>query len=105
MPYPKTRTTLIALTVLAIACALAPADALAAAGGNAIGQNLGGLLSSWARSFFGGVIAIISVVFLISRRYSDLGLFVGAAVVVGGLIFSTPTVVNVIRAIWTTLGA
>jgi hypothetical protein len=83
---------------------LAP-DAMAAAGGEAIGKNLGTLLAGWARSLFGGVIALVSVVFLVNRRYNDLALFIAASVLVGGLILSTSTVSQVIRAIWSTLGA
>jgi membrane associated rhomboid family serine protease len=79
-------------------------EALAATG-DAIGRNLGNLLATWARSLFSGVVALVSVVFLVNRRYNDLALFVGASVLVGGLIFSASTVANVIRGIWTTLGA
>ena len=79
-------------------------DALAASGAS-IGTNLGNLLAAWARSLFSGVVALVSVVFLVNRRYTDLALFVAASVLVGGLIFAAPTVANVIRSIWTTLGA
>jgi hypothetical protein len=108
MPCPKpTRLSCAALCACAVLVLYAPADALAAAsgGGSAIGANLGHLLGTWARSLFGGVIALVSVVFLVNRRYNDLALFVGAAVLVGGLIYSTATVASVIRSIWTTLGA
>lgn len=105
MPCPKTRTILLTTITAAALIALLPSEALAAASGGAIGQNLGALLTTWARSLFGGVIALVSVVFLLNRRYNDLALFVLASVVVGGLIFSTSTVSNAIRAIWTTVGA
>jgi hypothetical protein len=101
------RVTLLAIALVATFLLL-PADALAAAaggGGATIGKNLGALLATWARSLFGGVVALVSVVFLVNRRYSDLALFVGSAVLVGGLIFATGVVSGVIRGIWTTLGA
>jgi len=91
------------LGAIALLLAAAP-DALAASGAS-IGTNLGNLLAAWARSLFSGVVALVSVVFLVNRRYTDLALFVAASVLVGGLIFSAATVANVIRGIWTTLGA
>lgn len=91
----------LAMTTLLV---IAAPDALAASGAS-IGTNLGNLLASWARSLFSGVVALVSVVFLVNRRYNDLALFVAASVLVGGLIFSASTVAKVIRSIWTTLGA
>lgn len=105
MPCPKTHPLPLLAVTVCLLVVLLPAEAHAASGGGAIGQNLGTLLTTWARSLFGGVIALVSVVFLVNRRYNDLALFVAAAVLVGGLIFSTSTVAKVIRAIWTTLGA
>jgi hypothetical protein len=104
MPCARYRLLTIATFALLVTLVAMPVDALAAANGSSIGQNLGALLSTWARSLFGGIVALVSVVFLVNRRYNDLALFVAAAVLVGGLILSTSTVVKVIRAIWTTLG-
>lgn len=100
----RTRRVAATVALSAALIALLPSDALAA-GGDAIGKNLGNLLATWARSLFSGIVALMSVVFLVNRRYNDLALFVAAAVLVGGLIFSAGTVANVIRSIWSTLGA
>ena len=105
IPPPATTVAAGALCA-AILLLYATPDAIAAAAGgsgDAIGKNLGNLLRTWAQSLFGGVVALISVVFLLNRRYNDLALFVAAAVLVGGLIFSTTAISNVIKAIWTTI--
>ena len=47
----------------------------------------------------GGVIAIVSLVFLINRRYTELGLFMLAAVVVGWMVFSPDQVAHAAREI------
>lgn len=101
-PMPRLRVA-APLATLVLVLVLAP-EAMAAAGAQSIGSNLGNLLATWARSLFSGVVALVSVVFLVNRRYNDLALFVAASVLVGGLIFSAATVANVIRAIWTTIG-
>ncbi|MCW2920486.1 MAG: hypothetical protein JWL76_360 [Thermoleophilia bacterium] len=107
MPYAPSKAIHAGAAVLlgATMLLLLAAPAAHAAGGTEIGANLGNLLATWARSLFSGVVALVSVVFLVNRRYNDLALFVAASVLVGGLIFSASTVANVIRAIWTTLGA
>jgi hypothetical protein len=45
-----------------------------------VGQNLGDLLKRYAGQIYGGIVAIISLVFLLNRRYAELGLFFIAAV-------------------------
>jgi hypothetical protein len=89
--------TLIALAVAALALWLAP-DALAAAG-NDVGQNLGSLLRRYAGEVYGGIVAIVGLVFLINRRYTDLGLFFLAAVLVAWLVFSPDQIANAARGI------
>jgi hypothetical protein len=89
--------TLVALTVAALALWLAP-DALAAAG-NDVGQNLGSLLRRYAGEVYGGIVAIVGLVFLVNRRYTDLGLFFLAAVLVAWLVFSPDQIANTARGI------
>jgi hypothetical protein len=84
---------LIALLFLAAA----PSDAVAA--GNDVGRNLGGLLRQYAGEVYGGVIALVSLVFLVNRRYVEMGLFLVAAVVVGWMVFSPDQVAHAARAI------
>lgn len=88
---------LAGLAVVGLGLWLAP-EALAQAG-NDVGQNLGDLLRRYAGQIYGGVIAIISLVFLINRRYTELGLFFIAAVLVAWLVFSPDQVAETARGI------
>lgn len=94
---PRITFVLAGLAVLGFGLWLAP-EALAQAG-NDVGQNLGDLLRRYAGQVYGGVIAIISLVFLINRRYTELGLFFIAAVLVAWLVFSPDQVAETARGI------
>jgi len=72
-------------------------DALAA--GNDVGRNVGGLLKGYATQIYGGVVGIVGLVFLINRRYTELAMFLLAAVVVGWLVFSPDQIANAARGI------
>jgi hypothetical protein len=86
--------------VVALACvALLAGPEVAWAAGNNVGHNLGGLLKQYAGEIYGGVVAIVGLVFLINRRYSELGLFLLAAVIVGWLVFSPDQVARAAREI------
>jgi hypothetical protein len=85
---------LVGVTLLALW--LAP-DALAP--GNDVGHNLGSLLRHYAGEVYGGIVAIVGLVFLLNRRYTDLALFFLAAVLVAWLVFSPDQVANAARAI------
>jgi len=63
-----------------------PADAFAA--GNNVGQNVANLLKGYAADLYGGVVAVISLVFLLNRRYTELAVFLFAAVVVAWMVFA-----------------
>ena len=76
---------------------VAPADALAA--GNDVGRNIGQLLRHYASQIYGGVIAIVGLVFLLNRKFTDLAVFFVAAVLVGWLVFSPDQVADAARAI------
>ncbi len=67
--------------------------------GNDVAKNLGDLLRGYAAQFYGGVIAIVSLVFLINRRYVELMTFLIAAVVVGWMVFSPDAIARAARAI------
>lgn len=73
-------------------------DALAQSG-NDVGQNLGDLLRHYAGELYAGVIAVVSLVFLLNRRYSELGLFLVASIVVGWLVFSPDQIADTARSI------
>jgi hypothetical protein len=85
------------LLLVAATALLAPSLALAA--GNDVGRNLGTLLRQYAGEVYGGIVAVVGLVFLINRRYTDLGLFFVAAVLVAWLVFSPDQVAHASRAI------
>jgi hypothetical protein len=89
---------LLVCALLVLAGVLGTAD-VAWAAGNDVGQNLGGLLKQYAGEIYGGVVAIVGLVFLVNRRYSELGLFLLAAVIVGWLVFSPDQVAHAAREI------
>jgi hypothetical protein len=95
----KARPLLTALTVISLI--LAPVAL--GADGEAVGRNLGELLKGWAAAIFAGVAAVVSLVFLLNRRYNELALFILAAVVVGGFVFAPVAVSETIEAVWRTL--
>jgi hypothetical protein len=81
----------------AMALLLAPAAALAA--GNDVGHNLGSLLRHYASEVYGGIVAVVGLVFLLNRRFTDLAMFFVAAIMVGWLVFSPDQVADAARAI------
>jgi uncharacterized membrane protein len=88
---------LVALVLVAAAVlGLAP-DALAA-GGNDVARNFGSELRGAAASAYGGLIAIVGLVFLINRKFTDLAVFLLAAIIVGWLVFSPDQVADAARA-------
>ncbi len=92
------RLRLAASAVLAaIALMLAPAVALAA--GNDVGHNIGSLLRQYAGEVYGGIVAVVGLVFLVNRKFTDLAMFFLAAIMVGWLVFSPDQVANAARAI------
>lgn len=84
------------LAALAAALVLAP---VALAAGNDVGHNLGSLLRKYAGEVYGGIVAVVGLVFLLNRRLQDLALFFVAATLVGWLVFSPDQVANAARAI------
>ena len=87
----------LALALASVAMlALAPA---ALAAGNDVGHNLGSLLRKYAGEVYGGIVAVVGLVFLLNRRLGDLAVFFLAAILVGWLVFSPDQVANAARAI------
>lgn len=95
-----TRRLLVAVTFLAsLTLMLVTAPEALAASGNDVAKNLGDLLRGYAAQIYGGVIAIVSLIFLINRRYIELASFLVAAVVVGWMVFSPDAIAKAARAI------
>lgn len=72
-------------------------------GGEKVGENLGHLLGGWAKSLYAGIAALVAVMFLFNRRFAELAVFVGAAIVVGGFVLAPGDVANTVHSIWSTL--
>jgi hypothetical protein len=72
--------------VAVYAVVLFPATALAA--GNDVGKNVGDLLKHYAGEVYGGIVGVISLMFLLNRRYTELAVFLFAAIVVAWMVFS-----------------
>lgn len=88
-----------AALVLVVAVALWLASDVLASGGNDVGRNIGSELRRWAASIYGGLIAIVGLVFLLNRKFTDLAVFFLAAILVGWLVFSPDQVADAARAI------
>lgn len=87
----------VGLLALALSLWLAP-DALGQSG-NDVGRNLGDLLRQYATQIYGGIVAIVGLVFLLNRRYTELAMFLLAAVIVAWLVFSPDQIASAARAI------
>ncbi len=86
------------LGALAIgALLLFPAAALAA--GNNVGQNVANLLKGYATELYGGIVGVISLVFLLNRRYTELAVFLFAAIVVAWMVFASSDIAKAAEAI------
>jgi hypothetical protein len=89
----------LALLLAGVTIALLVEPAAALAAGNDVGRNIGSLLRHYAAQIYGGVIAIVGLVFLLNRKFTDLAVFFVAAVLVGWLVFSPDQVADAARAI------
>jgi hypothetical protein len=78
-------------------------SALAAGGGEKVGENLGNMLGGWAKSLYAGIAGIVAVIFLFNRRFAELAVFVGAAIIVGGFVLAPRDVASLVHDIWATL--
>jgi hypothetical protein len=76
---------------------LLPGDALAA--GNDVGKNVGDLLKHYAGEVYGGVVAVVSLMFLLNRRYTELAVFLFAAIVVAWMVFAPGEIAKAAEAI------
>jgi hypothetical protein len=82
---PRVRAVCIVLLTVWISV-LFPASALAA--GNDVAKNIGDLLKGYAGEVYGGIVAVISLMFLLNRRYTELAVFLFAAIVVAWMVFA-----------------
>jgi hypothetical protein len=83
---PHKRTVRFACLLAVCVPTLFPADAFAS--GNNVGQNVANLLRGYAGDLYGGIVAVVSLVFLLNRRYTELAVFLFAAIVVAWMVFA-----------------
>jgi hypothetical protein len=81
----------------AVALLLLPAAAFAS--GNNVGQNVANLLKGYASELYGGIVAVVSLMFLVNRRYSELAVFLIASVVVAWMVFASSDIAKAAEAI------
>ena len=72
---------------------------VALAAGNDVGSNLASLLEQYAGELYGGIVAVFSLTFLVNRRYTELALFLLAAVVVAWMVFAPGEIGSAAQAI------
>jgi Sec-independent protein translocase protein TatA len=89
----------LSFTVCAAVAVLLFVPSAALAAGNDVGHNLGSLLRHYASEVYGGILAVVALVFLLNRRFTDLAVFFVAAILVGWLVFSPEQVADAARAI------
>lgn len=81
------------------ACVLMLYPAAALASGNNVGANVANLLKSYATELYGGIVGVVSLMFLLNRRYSELAVFLFAAIVVAWMVFASADIAKAAEAI------
>jgi hypothetical protein len=89
---------LAGITVVSVVLLLSGAP-VALAAGNDVGGNLASLLEQYAGELYGGIVAVFSLMFLVNRRYTELALFLLAAVVVAWMVFAPGEIGSAAKAI------
>jgi peptidoglycan/LPS O-acetylase OafA/YrhL len=77
---------------------LFPAVALAAEKID-VGQNVANLLKGYATELYGGIVAVVSLMFLVNRRYTELAMFLFASIVVAWMVFAPSDIATAAEAI------
>jgi fumarate reductase subunit D len=88
--------TLVAVAMIVAALAI---PAVASADGNSLGTNLDTFLRGFAGKLYTGGLAVVSLWFLMNRRFTELAMFFCVAIVVGWFVFAPDQVANAARSI------
>ncbi len=69
------------------------------ASGNDVGQNVAKLLTGYATELYGGIVGVVSLMFLLNRRYTELVVFLCAAIAVAWMVFAPSEISTAAEAI------
>jgi len=94
---PAKRRVYLVLCVAVCSLVLFPAAALAS--GSDVGANVASLLRGYASELYGGIVAVVSLVFLVNRRYNELAVFLFAAIVVAWMVFAPSEIATAAEAL------
>jgi peptidoglycan/LPS O-acetylase OafA/YrhL len=88
------------LALLLAVCALMMFPVVAfASPGNDVGKNVANLLKGYATELYGGIGGVVSLMFLINRRYTELVVFLCAAIAVAWMVFASSDIAGAAEAI------
>jgi uncharacterized membrane protein YccC len=85
--------------VLLALCLAMVFPVVAFASGNNVGANVASLLKSYASELYGGIVGVVSLMFLINRRYTELSVFLCAAITVAWMVFASKDIATAAEAI------
>jgi hypothetical protein len=71
----------------------------AVASGNDVGKNVANLLKGYATELYGGIVGVVSLIFLVNRRYSELVVFLFAAIAVAWMVFASADIATAAEAL------
>ena len=80
-------------------CALVLFPAAAFASGNDVGANVAHLLKGYASELYDGIVGVVSLVFLVNRRFNELAVFLVAAIIVAWMVFAPSEIAKAAEAI------
>jgi hypothetical protein len=92
----KRRLGFLVLSLAACASMMFPVTAFAS--GNNVGQNVANLLKGYATELYGGIVGVVSLMFLINRRYTELVVFLCAAIAVAWMVFASSDIASAAEA-------
>jgi hypothetical protein len=87
----------LGLGLATLVLALFPAAALAS--GNDVGANVAKLLKGYATELYGGIVGVVSLMFLVNRRYTELAVFLFAAIAVAWMVFAPSEIAKAAEAV------
>ena len=100
----KRRLAWLVLAALLVSAILAALAAPALAETSNIGRNVGDEIRSWATALILGVAAVVGIPVLLRRDVNGGLVLALLVVVVGGFVFASAVVRQIIRAIWLAIG-